>query len=182
VTHPGFETLVAYWLGELPAAEAGSLEEHYLGCGQCAERLGALARLAEGIRAAVRGGLVQAVVSAGFLEAMKAQGLRVREYALGPGETVHCTIRAEDDAVASRLRAPLAGVARLDAVQTMDGIETMHLRDVPFDAACGEVVLLPSAAAVRALGTKTVRIQLRAIEASGERVVGEYRLLHAPSG
>ena len=49
-----FETLIAWWLGELPQAEAGALEGHLFSCAHCASRGEELAALAAGVRAAVR--------------------------------------------------------------------------------------------------------------------------------
>src|SRR5688572_23843595 len=63
--HPiPFETLVAYWVGELPEAEEAPLEEHVFSCAYCARRMEELAALGEGIRAAVRAGKVGMVISA----------------------------------------------------------------------------------------------------------------------
>src|SRR5215475_366682 len=82
-----------------------------------------LVALASGVRAAVKNGKVSMVVPAPFVEAMKQAGLRLREYRLDPGGSVNCTISADDDAVVSRLRAPLAGVKRVDLVRIRGGLE-----------------------------------------------------------
>jgi anti-sigma factor RsiW len=115
-----FEELVAYWLGELPAAAEAAVEEHYFGCAHCAQRLQELSNVAAGIRAAVRHGAVRAVITHSFLESMKREGMRIREYRLAPGETVACTIRMDDDAVVGRMQARLAGVKRVDALEVLD--------------------------------------------------------------
>ena len=99
-----FEALVAYWLGELPAAAEAPIEEHIFGCAYCTRRLEDLAALALGVRAAVRNGAMQAVITQPFLDQMKRQGMRIREYCLAPGERVACTILADDDAVVGRMR------------------------------------------------------------------------------
>jgi len=180
-----FEALVAYWLGELPEAAEAPIEEHFFDCAYCARRLEELAALASGIRAAVRNGAVQAVITQPFLERMKRQGMRIREYRLEPGERVACTIRADDDAVVSRLRAPLAGVKRVDALQSQDlgdgRVQQWRLEDVPFDPDAGEVLSLPSAAALKKLPAHTVRIHLVAVDEAGERPLGEYTFAHTPS-
>ena len=49
--HLDFERLAAYWLGELPAAEAQEAEEHFFACEACAERLEWLAPAAATRRA-----------------------------------------------------------------------------------------------------------------------------------
>jgi anti-sigma factor RsiW len=177
------ETLIAYWLGELPAAAQEPLEEHLFACASCSARLEELAALASGIRAAVRDGRVAAVISVPFLEMLKRQGLRIREYRVPPGGRVDCTLRADDDAVVSRMQAPLAGVKRVDALRRMevgDEVTETRLEDVPFDPAAGEVLHLPSAAWVRGLPANTLRVRLVAVDEAGERALGEYTFAHTP--
>jgi anti-sigma factor RsiW len=74
-----FESLVAYWVGELPAAAVAPIEEHLFGCAHCARRVEELAALAFGIRAVVRRGAMQAVITQPFLETMKRPSMRIRE-------------------------------------------------------------------------------------------------------
>ena len=183
--HLELERLAAYWLGELPAAEAEQAEEHFFACEACAGRLEWLAELADGVRTAVRTGALGMVVSEPFVEAMKRAGMRLREYRTDPGMTTHCTIRADEDAVVSRIRAPLTGVARVDMVT---GIEVgdvaqgdVRAEDVPFDAAAGEVVFIPPPAALKKMPAHTIRVRLLAVERAGERVIGDYTFAHTPS-
>lgn len=177
-----FETLIAWWLGELAPEREAALEEHLFSCAPCTARLETLAALASGVRAAVRDGRMNVVVSAPFLDAMRGAGLHVREYRLEPGGSVSCTIRADDDAVVSRLRAPLAGVRRLDLVSTRSGSTAeMRAPDVPFDAKTGEVLMIPSAAWLKTMPVFTMRMRLIAVEESGERQVGDYTFNHSPS-
>jgi hypothetical protein len=180
-----FASLVAYWLGELPTAAEQALEEHFLGCAHCTSRLDELAALAFGIRTVVRNGAVQAVITQPFLESMRRQGMRIREYRLAPGESVACTIRADDDAVVSRLQAPLAGVKRVDALQSLDlgdgHVQEWRVEDVPFDAHAEEVLSLPSADALRRLPAHMFRVRLVAMDERGERPLGEYTFAHTPS-
>jgi len=178
------ETLIAYWLGELPAAAEEPLEEHLFACAGCSARLEELAALAAGIRAAVREGRVHAVISAPFLELLRRQGLRIREYRVPAGGRVDCTLRADDDAVVSRMQAPLAGAKRVDALQRLElGGEVFETRleDVPFDPAAGEVLNLPSAAGLRKLPAHTLRVRLVAVDEAGERPLGEYTFAHTPA-
>jgi hypothetical protein len=179
-----FEALVAYWLGELPEAVEAPLEAHLFACAACTARLEALAALAAGVRAAVHDGRVTLVVAAPFVEAMKRSGLRVREYRLEPGGSVDCTILPDDDAVVSRVRAPLAGVRRLDAEQRVrigdaEG-PAQRVRDIPFDPGSDEVLFVPAASWLRTLPAVTVRTRLIAVDEAGERPIGEYTFVHAP--
>jgi hypothetical protein len=180
-----FEALVAYWVGELPTAAEAPVEEHLFGCAHCTRRVEELAALAYGIRAVVRRGAVQAVITPPFLETMKRQGMRIREYRLAPGERVACTIGADDDAVVGRMQAPLAGVKRVDALHSLDlgdgHVRQWRMEDLPFDASTGEVLALPSAEALRKLPAHTFRVRLVAMDESGERPLGEYTFAHTPS-
>ena len=177
-----FETLVAYWLGELPAAAEAPIEEHLFACAYCTGRLEELAAVAFGVRAAVRNGAVRAVITSPLVEHMKRQGMRIREYRLAPGERVACTIRADDDAVVGRMQVSLAGVKRVDTLQSLDlgdgRVQHWRVEDVPFDPDAGEVLTLPSASALRKLPDHTLRIRLIAVHESGERPLGEYTFAH----
>ena len=176
------ETLTAYWLGELPAAEYDAVESHYLGCAHCTGRLELVAAVAGGVRAAVASGRLSLAATEGFVDALRRTGLRVREYALGPGDSVNCTIRADDDLLVSRLRAPLDGVTRVDVVMQLgDGPPEPRVTDVPFDAGRGEVLLMPSAAWLRTMPRFVTRTTLIGVGAAGESVLGEYVFNHAPS-
>ena len=177
-----FETLVAYWLGEMPEQPVATLEEHLFACAHCSQRLEQLATLAAGVRAAVEAGRVSMVVSGRFVEAMKQAGLRVREYRVDPGGSVNCTIAPEDDAVISRLRAPLAGVKRLDLVRAHSGdAPPQRITDLPFDVAAGEVFVIPPAAWLKTMPAFTMRMRLIDVGESGETPIGEYTFNHSPS-
>ena len=187
MTQPGcvcpvpLATLVEYWLDELDEGQEGLLDEHLLGCGQCSANLQSLVDIAGGVRAAVRAGAVHAVLTGAFVERLAAQGLRLREYRVPPNGSVHCTVAPDDDLLITRLDAPLAGIERLD-VETSggEGAGSERMRDVPFDAAAGEVVLAMRMERMRALPESTVRIRLVTVAPSGERVVGEYTFNHTP--
>ncbi len=179
------DALVGYWLGELPAGVEAPIEEHLFGCAYCTRRLEELAALTFGIRAVVRNGALRAMITQPFLEHMKRQGMRVREYGLASGERVACTICADDHAVVGRMRVPLAGVTRLDALQSLDlgegQVQQWRLEDVPFDPNADEVLFLPSATALKKLPAHTFRVQLVAVDEAGERPLGEYTFAHTPS-
>jgi anti-sigma factor RsiW len=179
------EALIAYWLGELsPAAEA-LIEDHFFGCPYCGRRLEELAALASGIRTTVHDGAVRAVITPPFVEHMKRQGMRIREYRLAPGECVACTIRLDDDAVVGRMQVPLAGVKRVDLLESLDlgdgVVRQSRVEDVPFDPAAHEILELPSAANLKKLPAHTFRVSVIAVDEAGERLLGEYTFAHTPS-
>ena len=157
------------------------LDEHLLGCGHCSANLQSLVDLGGEVRAAVRAGAVHAVLTDAFVKRLAAQGLRLREYRVAHNGSVHCTVAPDDDLLITRLAAPLAGVAQLD-VEHLDGagVAFERLRDVPFDAAAGEVVLTWRMEQTRALPASTVRTRLLAVTPAGERRVGEYTFHHTP--
>lgn len=180
--HPDLEKLAAYWLGETTAAQGEASEAHFFACAQCARRLDWLAALGDGVRSAVRAGRVGLFVSRQFVEALAQAGMRLREYRLEAGGSVNCTIGVDDDAVVSRIRAPLAGAKRIDALQrvSIGGVDKAEERaaDVPFDPAAGEVIFLPTAAALRTMPSHTVRVKLVAVDEAGERALGDYTFRH----
>ena len=171
-----FSKLVDYWFGALPEPEAAAFEEHFFACVECTEKLEGLAALGAAVRDAWRAGAVRAVISHALLEAMKKEGLRLREYRLAPGGSVNCTIAAEDDFVVSRLAVPLEGVRRLDVVTGDERLE-----DVPFDAGGNEVLMCPAPAALKRRSAFVDPVRLIAVEETGERLLGEYTFVHAPS-
>ena len=174
-------TLLEYWLGELDAAREAQLDEHLLGCGHCSANLQGLVDLGGEVRAAVRAGAVHAVLTDAFVQRLAAQGLRLREYRVPHNGSVHCTVAPDDDLLITRLDAPLAGIERLDVESAGGGDAGFErLRDVPFDAAAGEVVLTSRMKQIRALPASTVRMRLLAVAPSGERLVGEYTFHHTP--
>ena len=174
-------TLLAYWLGELDEAREAALDKHLLGCGHCSSSLQGLVDLAGEVRAAVRAGAVHAVLADAFVKRLAAQGLRLREYRVPHNGSVYCTVAPDDDLLITRLDAPLAGVERLDVeLLGVEGAGRERLRDVPFDAAAGEVVLAARMERMRALPAATVRMRLLAVAPSGERLVGEYTFHHTP--
>lgn len=177
-----FTTLVEYWLGELNDADEGRFEEHFLGCGHCAGRLGELAEFASGIRSAFSRGGLHVVISDAFLERLAARGMRIREYQVPRGGSVHCTVSANDDVVVSRLKASLKDVTRLDLLG-LDEQGRVHnrLQDIPFSAAAGEVLFCPSIAALKRAPAHTERFRLIAMDGAGERLVGEYTFIHTPT-
>lgn len=187
MTHPDcaspvpLATLAEYWLGELDAAREAPVEEHLLGCGHCSAALQELADLGGGIRALVRAGAVLAIVPGAFVERLSAGGLRLREYRVPLNGSVNCTVAPDDDLVIARLEAPLAGVEQVDLVLLdfrPEGQE--RLRDVPFDAAAGEVVWAPRTDTLHASPAFTAHAQLVAVARDGERVIGEYTFHHTP--
>lgn len=176
-----WDSLLAYWLGELDTGSADHVEEHYLSCAVCSRRLEQLASLAEGVRAVARTSGVNMVVTEPFVRRLAEQGLRVREYRVPRNGAVNCTVTADDDVVVARLEAPLDTVARLDLVTCgSDGETLLRQEDIPFVAASGGVAVSTRIALLRALPATTLRMRLLAVDTGGERALGEYTFHHVP--
>jgi hypothetical protein len=172
--------LLDWWSAELPAAEQGDLEEHLLACPACSGRALAMSAIAEALRGLVREGGAPLVLPLVVVERLRQEGRRIREYRVPPGGSVRCTVGPEDDVLLSRLAADLRGVTRLDlAVRVGDGPE-QRLSDLPFDAAAGELIVMPPTADLRAAPAHVQRMRLLAVELGGERVLGEYTFDHTP--
>jgi hypothetical protein len=117
--HPGVEALLDYWLLDDPAGSAATdaVDEHLMQCEACGQLLDQLVALGDGVRAAFRGGDVEAVTGDAFVRRLAEHGLRLREYRLPHNGSVNCTVAPEDELLVARLEAPLQGVQRLDVVQ-----------------------------------------------------------------
>lgn len=171
--------LLEYWLGEVDAARERALDEHLFGCAQCTALLGEIAALGRAIRGELLAGNLTFVVPEPFVRRLKDAGFRVREYAPEPGGSVDCTVAADDDFVVSYLRAPLAGVQRLDLVidDSTSGRHRAH--DVAF--APGGVVAVTSTAYLRTLDVSRQHVRLVAVDGADERVIADYTFNHTPS-
>jgi hypothetical protein len=179
-THVPFDRLVDYWFGDMDDADIAIIDEHLMHCDSCGAQLESVALLAQGTRDAFAAGEVGAVVSADFVARLVERDVRVREYRVGPGGSVHCTVAPEDVVLISRLEAPLHGVGRLDLVAETPEGATEHFPDVPFDAASGELLLASRVARVRPLPAHDFRLRLFAVADTGRQEIAEYVFHHRP--
>jgi hypothetical protein len=175
------QELLAYWLGELDAAQEHRLEEHLFACAACTERLRTIVELGAAIRHETLRGDFAFVVSEPFIRRMKEAGLQVREYTLEPGGSVSCTVTRDDDFVVSHLHAPLTDVRRLDLLIDDSTIGKLRMSDVAFDPEAGGLAMVPSVSFLRSLGHSQQRVRLVAVEGADERVIADYTFNHSPS-
>ena len=107
-------------------------------------------------------------------------GLRVRRSAIAPGQTVLCTVSANDDLVFARLAADLSGATRVDlSFCDPHGVERQRMMDIPVRSGAGSVVLHESLTFVKASPSTTMITRLLAVDADGdERLIGEYTFQH----
>ena len=106
--------LMDYWLAALPSAAEEAVEQHLMTCDGCGERLREVIAMADGLRALARSGSLQVVISDQFVKHAAETGLRVREYAPPRGESVQCTVAADDDLLVARLAVDLTTASRVD--------------------------------------------------------------------
>jgi hypothetical protein len=174
-----WDTLLAYWLGELDPDSEARTEEHYLGCAECSRRLEWLTTLAQEVRALTQKSGVSVVLNNQFVRKLTEHGLHVREYRVPCNGSVNCTVTPDDDFVMAYLEAPLAGVTRLDMVYLDDeGKPQLRQEDIPFSAENGDVVFSTRIDALRALPTTTLHVRLLAVDKNGERTLGDYTFNH----
>jgi hypothetical protein len=134
-----FETLVAYWAGDLPQLETDAVDAHVMGCPTCTGASERIAVVTEGIRASI-----SPFISARELEALRARGLRVEENPVRPGERAPVLFRRDVDLLIHRLRElDLSGAERVQVRVLSQGTGDVMMESpaVPFDAAGGEVLI-----------------------------------------
>jgi hypothetical protein len=179
-----FETLVAYQQRELPEAEAERVEGHYFSCAYCSERLEVVARLEQGVRDLVHGGMLFASSTMAMVERARARNIVVREYRTDPGEHVLCTAGPEDDLLVTRYGG-LRGITSVDvhfrgAIVGTDQLIQMELLDAPVDQKTGDLVLIAPGALNRSFPPLEIDVRLTVHAASGSHEAGPYHYHHRP--
>jgi anti-sigma factor RsiW len=172
--------LMDYWLGTLPTAEEQPVEEHLIACDTCGDRLRETIALAEGLRSLAQSGSLQVVISDLLVRHAAETGLRVREYAPLRGESIQCTVAADDDLLVARLAADLTTAARVDLSWCdVQGVEHQRMADIPIRTEAGTVICQQSIAWAKASPSATMVARLLAVDEKGEeRLLGEYTFHH----
>ena len=172
--------LMDYWLAALAPADEDAVEEHLMTCDGCGDQLRETLALAEGLRSLVRSGSLQVVISDPFLQHAVETGLRVREYAPPRGESIQCTVAADDDLLVARLAADLTTATRVD-LSWCDprGVEHQRMADIPVSTDAGTVICQQSITWAKASPSATMIARLLAVDEKGdERLLGEYTFHH----
>jgi len=172
--------LMDYWLAALSAAAEEGVEHHLMTCDGCGDRLRGVIALAEELRALARSGSLQVVISDQFVKHAAETGLRVREYAPPRGESVQCTVAADDDLLVARLAVDLTAASRVD-LSWCDprGVEHERMADIPIRADAADVICQQSITWAKASPTATMIARLVAVDETGEeRLLGEYTFHH----
>jgi hypothetical protein len=174
------DVLMDYWLAALAPAAEEAVEQHLMNCDGCGNRLRQAIALAEGLRALARSGSLQVVLSDQFVKHAAGTGLRVRDYIARRGESVQCTVAADDDLLVARLALDMTTTSRVD-LSWCDprGVEQQRLADIPIRAEAGIVVCQQSITWAKASPTTTMIARLLAVDENGdERLLGEYTFHH----
>lgn len=172
--------LADYWLGLLSHADEESVELHLLECDACGDTLGSIIRFCETLRRLAQSHDLDVVVGEGFIEEAERRGRRIRPYDASPGDTVPCTIAADDDLLIARLAADLSAARRVDlSFRDPTGVERRRMSDVPVSADAGRVILQQSAVFAKESPSTTMVIRMLDVGPGGdERVLGEYTFQH----
>jgi hypothetical protein len=173
-------TLMDYWLAFLPSPAEDAIEEHLMTCDACGDRFRQVISLAESLGTLARSGSLTVVVSERFVKHAAETGLRVREYAPARGESVQCTVAADDDMLVARLAMDLATASRVD-LSWCDprGVEHQRMADIPIDAEAGGVFCQQSITWAKASPSMTLTARLLAVNETGqEQLLGEYTFNH----
>jgi hypothetical protein len=174
------DVLMDYWLASLSSAEEETVEQHLMTCDACGNRLREAIALAESLRALARSGSLQVVIGDEFVTHAAGMDLQVREYAPARGESIQCTVAADDDLLVARLAADLTSASRVD-LSWCDprGIEHQRLSDIPVRPEAGNVILQQSITWAKGSPTATMIARLLAVDEKGdERLLGEYTFHH----
>jgi hypothetical protein len=172
--------IVDYWAGELELRDQERLEDHVFTCAACAAAFADGETLAAGVRALVGAGTFHSVVSDTVLNRLAREGVRLRTFAVSPGEVVPCAVWADDDVIVTRLRGDFSGVETVSVVAWLGTGEELSRSDgVSIRPGQQELVEATSAEWIRQLPTTSVRFRVTAMRDGEEQLVGEYTLTHA---
>jgi anti-sigma factor RsiW len=172
--HPvGYETLVAWWTGELASDEAAHFEEHLFACDACAGVSERFARLAAGVREHL-----PPVISPAQRDRLVARGTRIRVTPVDAGVEVSAVFGPDVDLLVHALRADLSRAGRVDVEVVMQGwSEPILCEGVPFDAKSGEV-LVCCQRHFQHMSPADPLFRVHVVESGERRCVGDYLVRH----
>jgi hypothetical protein len=171
-----FERLVALSLGELPEEVTLAVEEHVLGCSECASVLERLVELRESVAAATRNGRTPFLAGHLLTERADREGMVTRRYEVNSGGEVACTVGARDVYTLVRLGFDAEGVQRIDL--SLDAPDGSRIKDVPFDPERREIVYLQPAEFLRTLPSSRRTFRVFAVDGDESTLIGEYVFDH----
>src|SRR5262249_1808666 len=143
-------------------------EEHLLACDECGDRLREVIALAEALKSLARSGSLQVMVTDPFVKHAAETGLRVREYAPAPGESIQCTVAADGDLLVARLAVDLTTASRVD-LSWCDprGVERQRMTDIPIRGDEPSVICQQSITWAKGSPSSTMVARLLAVDEKG---------------
>ena len=176
------DDIVDYWAGELDVQAEARVEEHVFACGTCAAAFAHGEAMASGIRALVRAGMFQALVSEVVLNRLARDGARLRTFTLSPGDVVPCAVWEDDEVIVTRPRGDFSGIGSVRVVATLeDGEELSRSEGIRIQPGQHEIVHAMSAAWLRQLPVTKVTMRITPADEGEGQPVAEYTLLHEGS-
>lgn len=174
MSHPTLETLAAWIEGLEMPSESEALDLHLLECSECSAQAERMQQLVAALRAALPPILTEArhralVASHSSLPATHVQ----------PGETAVLRLSSSESVGVWVMHCDLTGVTRVDVEARGElGQLLFELRDVPFDAERGQVLLACQLHYRSLPEVHRMRTTLRAASDGGPRELGGYILNH----
>lgn len=169
-----WESLVAYWAGDLSADIEETLEEHLMVCASCAAESARVAAITEVLR-----NMIPPVVTRGIVDLLRARGRDVRETVFVPGDRREVTLPRDFDLFVFHLTGiDFSRVARADLTLSDEttGDPIAAVREIPFDREAGEVLLCCQRH--YASLPPDVVVEVRTHETDGTERCSRYTILH----
>jgi len=181
--HLSTERWLEYYLADPAVDDAGGIEEHLFECGECGAVLAAIHRTAAAIVGVVRGAALGSGGTTALLNRMSRDRLNVRHYVIEPGETVACTVAADDDFMAGRFVLPPGEFERIDMrVLAANGDELMRVNDIVVDVRYRHAVVFIPARPVQKEESGLTQYALVVPDGTGDREIARYSMDHAALG
>jgi hypothetical protein len=169
-----FDALVAYWAGDLEAAESDAVEEHVMGCESCSAASSRVAAIAVAMRAQI-----PPIVSREVVADLRERGVRIVENPVRPGERKQVRFAPDVDVLLHRLGGlDLARATRVGVTISVEetGDILFETDDVPFDREAGEI-LVACQKHFRVF-PPNVKFDVRCRDDSGDERVATYAIPH----
>ena len=174
MSHPTRETLAAYWLGDLPEAEALALEEHLFGCEACDGQSARMAALPRALSFAL-----PPVVSTEQAAQLVTRDARISRTEIAPGGRGVADFSSGAEAQLMVLKTDLKDVQQVDATLcTRDGTPLLQAAAIPFDPATGSVIIACRAYYLTGGFPLELRVRLEGRAGDERRPLGEFDIDH----
>ena len=133
-----FETIVAYWAGDLDVAQTDAVEEHVFACAACTATSARVAAISEKLRS-----LEPSIISAARLAELRAAGRHIDDNTVDPGQRTRVVFGPQDFIVHHLRGLELADVDRVGVVIRVDETDQIlaEYPSAPFEMASGEVLI-----------------------------------------